>query len=506
MKKIKNALISVFHKEGLDEIVKQLDELGIRIYSTGGTQQYIEQSGIPVISVESLTDYPSILDGRVKTLHPKVFGGILARREAGHLAELESYNIPLFDLVIVDLYPFEKTVVESDDEQKIIEKIDIGGISLIRAAAKNYRDVAVVPSMEDYDFLLQLLREGKGESSLAQRRHLAARAFAVSSHYDSAIFNWISRGTDVSELRMSYRPRLPLRYGENPHQKAEFYGRLEDAFTQLNGKALSYNNLVDIDAAIQLMAELKDGDPAFVVMKHTNACGVAVRSTVREAWKAALAGDPISAFGGILISNRTIDLGTAEDIDKIFYEVLIAPDFEEEALAFLRKKSKRILLQLKDYSGNPRLAKSLLNGAIVQDADRFSESKSGLKTVTKVSPSEREIKDLLFANTCVKHLKSNAIALIKNGQLLGMGCGQTSRVDACRQAIEKAGRMGLELEGAVMASDAFFPFPDSIELAHRAGITSVIQPGGSIKDALSIDYCDAHGLSMVFTGHRHFKH
>ncbi len=506
MKRINNALISVFHKDGLGPIVEKLHDLGVTMYSTGGTQRFIQDLDLPVTAVESLTAYPSILDGRVKTLHPKVFGGILARREAGHLSELAQFEIPLFDLVIVDLYPFEKTVESSEEEDEIIEKIDIGGIALIRAAAKNYKDVVVVPSMEDYDYLLEIVDNEGAETSLDQRRHLAARAFAVSSHYDTAIFNWMKRGTEVSGWRWSYSPGTPLRYGENPHQSAEFYGDLEASFTQLNGKALSYNNLVDIDAAINLMSEFKDASPAFVVMKHTNACGVAIRPTVLEAWKAALAGDPVSAFGGILISNHPIDLATAQEIDKIFYEVLIAPGFDDDALDFLSKKSKRILLRLKDYSGNRRLAKALLKGTIVQDADGVSDGREDFKVVTKKSPSDREVEDMIFANACVKHLKSNAIALIKDQQLLGMGCGQTSRVDACRQAIDKASRMGFDLQGAVMASDAFFPFPDSIELAHQTGITAVVQPGGSIKDGLSIDYCDNNQLAMVFTGHRHFKH
>ncbi len=506
MKKINNALISVFHKEGLAPIVHKLHSLGVTLYSTGGTQSFIEGLGISVVSVESLTEYPAILDGRVKTLHPKVFGGILARREEGHLAELERYDIPLFDLVIVDLYPFEETVKETDDSAKIIEKIDIGGIALIRAAAKNYKDVIIVPSIRDYAFVLDLLDEKGAQSSESERRYLAARGFAVSSHYDTAIFNWMRKGTEVTGIRLSVEEETPLRYGENPHQSASYFGDLNASFEQLSGKALSYNNLVDIDAAVGLMAEFSVGPPAFVVMKHTNACGVAVRSTVLEAWQAALAGDPVSAFGGILISNHTIDLATAQEIDKIFYEVLIAPEFEEEAKAFLSRKSKRVLLRLKEYSGASRRVKSVLNGIISQDADHMSETETQLKTVTRLAPTEDQLKDLLFANACVKHLKSNAIALIKNNQLLGMGCGQTSRVDACRQAVDKAHRMGFDLEGAVMASDAFFPFPDSIEIAHKAGITSVIQPGGSIKDNLSIDYCDRNGLSMVFTGYRHFKH
>ncbi|MEM9919649.1 MAG: bifunctional phosphoribosylaminoimidazolecarboxamide formyltransferase/IMP cyclohydrolase [Bacteroidota bacterium] len=506
VKKIKSALISVFSKEGLEPIVKELDKLGVKIYSTGGTQAFIEKLGISVEAVENVTSYPSILDGRVKTLHPKVFGGILARREDSHLAQLEEYDIPEIDLVIVDLYPFEETLAQTDDESTIIEKIDIGGISLIRAAAKNYRDVAVVPSKEEYAMILDLLKEKKGATELADRQELARRAFKVSSNYDVAIYGYFNRASDDWAFKHSIHHNQSLRYGENPHQKGVFHGDLGAMFDKLNGKELSYNNLVDVDAAVNLMAEFQHAAPTFAVLKHTNACGVATRDNVLEAWQAALAGDNISAFGGILISNSPIDLATAEAIDQIFYEVLIAPEFAADALEFLCRKSKRILLRIKEYHRRPKTFKSILNGVIEQDSDHVTEGSDELKVVTKNVPSSDETRDLLFANKCAKHLKSNTIALVKNNQLLGMGCGQTSRVDALKQAILKAKHFGFDLEGAVMASDAFFPFPDCVEIADQAGITAVIQPGGSIKDQLSIDYCDNHGLSMVMTGIRHFKH
>lgn len=505
-KKIKSALISVYTKDGLEPIIRELNNLGVRLYSTGGTKTFIENMGVEVEAVEELTSYPSILDGRVKTLHPKVFGGILARREEAHLAQLEQYDIPEIDLVIVDLYPFEETVAATRDEAAIIEKVDIGGISLIRAAAKNYKDVVVVPSRTDYALLLQLLKDKKGGTDLADRKELARRAFKVSSHYDTAIYQYFRAGSEDLAFKESVMQAGVLRYGENPHQQGVFYGDLEAIFDQLNGKDLSYNNLVDIDGAVSLMAEFADEEPTFAVLKHTNACGVATRSTVLEAWKAALAGDPVSAFGGILISNHPIDLPTAEAIDEIFYEVLIAPDFEAEALAHLSKKKKRILLKIKEYYVSRRTFKRLLNGVIEQDTDLRTERADDLKVVTKQAPTSDQTEDLIFANKCVKHLKSNAIALAKNRQLVGMGCGQTSRVDALRQAIEKAQRFELNLQGAVMASDAFFPFADSVEIAGKAGITAVIQPGGSIRDQDSIDYCDERGMAMVMTGVRHFKH
>jgi phosphoribosylaminoimidazolecarboxamide formyltransferase/IMP cyclohydrolase len=506
-KQIKSALISVFHKEGLEPIVEELKRLGVKIYSTGGTQRFIENLGAEVVAVESVTSYPSILDGRVKTLHPKIFGGLLARREESHLAQLEQYEIPEIDLVVVDLYPFEETVASTDDESAIIEKIDIGGIALIRGAAKNFRDVVVVPSQNEYGLLLDVLKEQDGKTELATRKELARRAFLVSSHYDTAIFNYFNQENEPGQsFKHSILDRQELRYGENPHQKGVFYGKLEEMFEKLSGKALSYNNLVDIDAAVGLMREFKDAAPTFAVLKHTNSCGVATRPTILQAWKDALAGDNISAFGGILIANKAIDLATAQEIDKIFYEVLIAPAFDEDALDLLRKKKKRVLLRIKDFHVQPRSFKSLLNGVIEQDADLNTESSEGLTVVTKKAPSESEISDLIFAAKCCKHLKSNTIVLAKDGQLVGMGCGQTSRVDALKQAIIKAKAFGFSLEGSVMASDAFFPFPDCVEIAGQAGITAVIQPGGSIRDQDSIDYCDEHNMAMVTTGVRHFKH
>ena len=507
-KKIRSALISVFSKERLEPIIRELDRLDVRLYSTGGTQRFIEALDVDVRSVESLTSYPSILDGRVKTLHPKVFGGLLARREAEHLDQLAAYDIPEIDLVIVDLYPFEETVATTDDPAAIIEKIDIGGIALIRAAAKNYRDVAVVPSRAEYDHFLQLLREKDGRTDLEDRRALARRAFMVSSHYDTAIYQYFNRSHEGDDFafKHSLLQSRGLRYGENPHQRGVFYGDLEALFEQLNGKELSYNNLVDIDAAVGLMAEFSQAGPTFAVLKHTNPCGVATRETVRAAWDAALAGDPESAFGGILISNRPIDLATAEAIDQIFYEVLIAPGFDDDARTFLSKKRKRILLRIKHFDVAQTSFRRLLNGVIEQDTDLKTEGADDLRMVTKKQATEAEVADLLFANKCVKHLKSNAIALAKNQQLIGMGCGQTSRVNALRQSIEKAKRFEFDLRGAVLASDAFFPFADSVEIAHREGITAVIQPGGSIRDQDSIDYCDEQGMAMALTGVRHFRH
>ena len=503
---IRTALISVFHKEGLDRVIKILSEHGVTIYSTGGSLAYIHSLGVEAIAVEDLTGYPSILDGRVKTLHPKIFGGILARREENHVAQLEQYDIPAIDLVIVDLYPFEQTVRSTDDENAIIEKIDIGGISLIRAAAKNFNDVVIIPSSEDY-MAFQTLLEKKGASSeIEDRKYFATRAFRVSSHYDKQIYNYFNQdGTDAS-LKISMHHATPLRYGENPHQKASYYSGPDPCFEKLGGKELSYNNLVDADAAIQLMKEFLDDNPTFVILKHTNACGVATRSTIHEAWNDALAGDPVSAFGGVLNSNRPIDEDTALDIDRIFYEVLMAPDFSEGARKILTAKKNRILLRLNKYPDTTQQVKSLLDGFIVQDADTVTVNESHLKKVTTREPTANEIADLLFANKCVKHLKSNGITLVKNAQLIGMGCGQTSRVDALKQAILKAKNFGFDLTGAVMASEAFFPFPDCVQIAHEAGITAVIHPGGSVKDQESIDYCDAVGMAMVLTGYRHFKH
>ena len=496
----------MFHKEGLEDIILELHKLGITIYSTGGTQRYIEGLGVPVKTVEGLTSYPSILDGRVKTLHPKVFGGILARREEAHRTQLRQYDIPEIDLVIVDLYPFEETVASTDDEATIIEKIDIGGISLIRAAAKNFRDVACVPSKDEYPLLLDLLKDKQGFMDLADRKEFARRAFKVSSNYDVAIFNYFNEGTADLSFKYSIHRSDILRYGENPHQSGVFFGDFDKMFVKLNGKAISYNNLVDIDAAVQIMREFKDAEPTFAILKHTNSCGLASRPSLHEAWTAALACDNVSAFGGIFVCNQSVDLATAEEIDKLFYEVLIAPDFDADALEHLKKKKKRILLKIKNFYVHPRSFRSLLNGVVEQDTDLRIETKADLTTATTVAPTDKQISDLLFASIAVKHLKSNGIALVKNKQLIGMGCGQPSRVDALKQAINKAKAFGFDLEGAVMASDAFFPFPDCVEIADKEGVKAVIQPGGSIKDHESIDYCNAHGMAMVMTGHRHFKH
>jgi phosphoribosylaminoimidazolecarboxamide formyltransferase/IMP cyclohydrolase len=506
LKKIKSALISVYHKDGLEPIIEAFKKNNVTIYSTGGTQNFIEGLGAQVERVEDLTTYPSILDGRVKTLHPKVFGGILARRESDHLGQLAEYDIPEIDCVIVDLYPFEETVKSTNDESAIIEKIDIGGISLIRAAGKNFKDVVVVPSMDDYDYFVKCLDQNAGGTTLAQRKELARRAFKVSSNYDVAIFNYFDEESEDETFKLSIHKAQTLRYGENPHQKGIYFGELNSMFEKSGDKELSFNNLVDVDAAVNLMAEFQNDKPTFAVLKHTNPCGVATRDTVYEAWKAALAGDPVSAFGGILISNTAIDLPTAEDINKIFYEVLIAPDFTEEAQALLSKKKKRILLKIKEFHTGKKSFKSLLNGVILQDTDLKSSDDLVFETKTNLIPTASQLADLKFANKCVKHLKSNTIVLARDGQLLGMGCGQTSRVDACRQAIEKAKNFGFDLAGAVMASDAFFPFPDCVEIAGEAGIKAVVQPGGSIKDQLSIDACNQLGMAMVFTGTRHFKH
>ncbi|MCB0501104.1 MAG: bifunctional phosphoribosylaminoimidazolecarboxamide formyltransferase/IMP cyclohydrolase [Bacteroidetes bacterium] len=505
LKKIKSALISVFHKDGLESILDVLNKNNVVIYSTGGTYQFIEEKGYDVKAVEDLTTYPSILGGRVKTLHPKIFGGILSRRALdSDVAQLDEYDIPEIDLVIVDLYPFEETVKNTNDEAAIIEKIDIGGIALIRAAAKNYKDVAIVSHRGQYQYLVEILNEKEGCTSLSDRKQLAAAAFNTSSHYDTAIFNYFNQTEDINALKTSFQNGEVLRYGENPHQSAKYFGDLDAIFEKLNGKALSYNNLVDIDAAVHLIGEFTD--TTFVVIKHTNSCGVASRPTVLEAWKAALAGDPVSAFGGILITNAKIDLATAQEINKIFYEVLIAPEFDGDALALLQSKKNTRILKQKSKEFPSKLFKTLLNGVIEQDADKQIESKKDWKKATEKAPSGQEENDLEFALKVCKHLKSNTIVLAKDNQLLGMGCGQTSRVDALRQAIEKAGNMGFDLKGAVMASDAFFPFPDCVDIAGDAGITAVVQPGGSIKDQDSIDCCNQKGMSMVLTGIRHFKH
>ncbi|MFT6815322.1 MAG: phosphoribosylaminoimidazolecarboxamide formyltransferase/IMP cyclohydrolase [Sphingobacteriales bacterium] len=504
-KTIKNALISVFHKDGLDEIVKKLHALNVTIYSTGGTQSFIEGLGVPVKEVENLTGYPSILGGRVKTLHPKVFGGILGRRELeSDQKQMAEYEIPELDLVIVDLYPFEDTVASGAPEQDIIEKIDIGGISLIRAGAKNFKDVVCCATKADYPKLLDLLNEKNGETSVDDRRYFAKSSFNVSSHYDSAIFNYFSGDDTESALKISETQGQVLRYGENPHQKGVFFGDFDKAFTKLSGKELSYNNLVDVDAAAQLIAEF--AEPTFVVIKHTNACGVATRSNIYDAWAAALACDNVSAFGGILAANKTIDLKTAEQINELFYEVLIAPDFDKDALELLMSKKKRILLKSNNLQLPGWTYKTCLNGILAQERDAKLTPVSDWEKVTRKKAADTEIKDLEFANRLVKHTKSNTIILAKGNQLMASGVGQTSRVDALNQAIKKAGDFGFDLKGAVMASDAFFPFPDCVEIASKAGITAVIQPGGSIKDKDSIDKCDELGLSMVLTGTRHFKH
>ena len=506
-KPIKSALISVFSKEGLEPIVKKLNSLGVVFYSTGGTEQYLNSLGIEVVPVEAVTSYPSILGGRVKTLHPKVFGGILNRQDnAGDVAELEQYEIPQIDLVIVDLYPFEKTVAGNAPEQDIIEKIDIGGISLIRAAAKNFKDVVCIASMEDYNTFLEVLENGNGRTSLEQRKHFAAKAFNVSSHYDSAIFNYFNSNHEIATLKISETKGQVLRYGENPHQKGFFFGNLEAMFDKLHGKELSYNNLLDVDAAVNLISEFKNEAPTFAILKHNNACGIATRNTVKQAYLDALACDPTSAFGGILITNVGIDKATAEEINPLFCEVVIAPSYEPEALAVLQSKKNRIILKQQEVALPKTLVRTALNGVLVQERDAKTDSIEDLTYVTNNKPSANELDDLLFASKICKHTKSNTIVLAKNKQLCASGTGQTSRVDALKQAIEKAKGFQFDLNGAVMASDAFFPFPDCVEIAHKAGITSVIQPGGSVKDQLSIEYCNENNVSMVFTGARHFKH
>lgn len=505
-KKITSALISVYYKDGLEPIVRQLHALGVKLYSTGGTQSFIEKLGIKVTPVESLTDYPSIFGGRVKTLHPKVFGGILYRR--GNYSDIEEagkFAIPSIDLVIVDLYPFEETVAAGGTSEEIIEKIDIGGISLIRAAAKNFHDVTIVASRDLYPRLGALLQEKKGETSEADRKTFAAYAFKISSGYDTAIFNYFNQEEGIESLRMAEDKASTLRYGENPHQKGVYYGNLSGMFDQLNGKELSFNNLVDIDAAVTLVEEFA-GETAFVIIKHTNACGVAVAPTVKEAYLKAFEADTVSAFGGVLATNAKVDLATAEELNTLFFEVLIAPEYDAEALTLLQSKKNRIIMKQKAAVTATTQAKTILNGVLVQDRDLHTDSKEDLKVVTKKEPSDVEIETLLFASKLAKHTKSNTIVLARGNQLLASGVGQTSRVDSLKQAIEKAKSFRFDLKGAVMASDAFFPFPDCVEIAHEAGIVSVIQPGGSIKDQASVDYCDRHGLSMVFTGHRHFKH
>lgn len=504
-KKVNSVLISVFDKSGLSDLIQLFKQENTIIYSTGGTWNFLVKQGLKPIKVEDLTGYPSILDGRVKTLHPGVFAGILAKREDDHIKQMDNLKLPLIDMVIVDLYPFEETVKSTNNHNQIIEKIDIGGISLIRAAAKNYNAVLIVPSKNYYQDAFDILSKNQMTTSLEERKLFAKRSFATSMHYDTAIFKYFAE-EEFPIITKNIQSPNHLRYGENPHQNGTFYGNLNDSFEVLNGKPLSYNNLVDVDAAINLISEFKENKPTFAILKHTNACGLASRDTILEAWNKALEGDPLSAFGGVLISNYKIDLETAQNIDKIFYEVLLAPEYDEDALEFLSKKKKRTILKLSRYNKQQKVYKNVLTGFVAQDADNKTEEIPDFTVTTNVTPKKEALIDLVFANKVVKHLKSNAIAFAKDQQLLGMGCGQTSRVDACRQGVEKAQRLGLDLKGAVMSSDAFFPFPDSIEIAHKAGVTSIVQPGGSIKDNLSIDFCNENNISMVFTSTRHFKH
>ncbi len=503
--KIKSALISVYSKEGIADLAKLLVDFDVEILSTGGTFSYLKSQGIPATPIEEITSYPSILGGRVKTLHPKIFGGILWRRdELSDVEDVSRYEIPSVDMVIVDLYPFEKTVASTNDESEIIEKIDIGGISLIRAAAKNFKHVLSVPTAGLYDEVSELLQKNNGYTTLEQRKLFAARAFDVSSHYDTEIFRYFNREMDLPVFKQSFSKHVALRYGENPHQPGIFYGDLNKVFDQVHGKELSYNNLVDVEAAIQLIDEFRD--PSVVIIKHTNPCGVASRKSLTEAWKDALACDPVSAFGGIISVNRAVDLESAKEINKLFFEIIIADEYENEALELLKSKKNRIILYRKPYNFASRQFKSLLNGVIEQEKDLKVEAEEEFRYVTAKHPSPAEVPDLLFANRIVKHLKSNTIVLVKDRQLIGCGMGQTSRVDALKQAILKADIFGFDTQGAVMASDAFFPFADSVEIADKAGIRAVIQPGGSIRDKDSIRYCDDHNMSMVFTGIRHFKH
>jgi phosphoribosylaminoimidazolecarboxamide formyltransferase/IMP cyclohydrolase len=504
-KRIRSALISVFYKDGLEEIVRTLNELDVKIYSTGGTFSFIKEIGIPASTVEELTTYPSILGGRVKTLHPIVFGGILARRDnAEDIDQISEYGIPEIDLVIVDLYPFEKTVQSVSEEDEIIEKIDIGGISLIRAAAKNFNDVLVVSSRDQYSDLLAILKERKGETSLETRKYFAAVAFKTSSHYDTLIFRYFNREAGISSFRESINSFYPLRYGENPHQKGVFYGDPDRIFEKLHGKGISYNNFLDLEAALNLIDEFTE--TTFIIIKHNNACGVASRSNLPDSWKDALACDPVSAFGGVLVTNVTVDENTAREIDNLFFEIIIAPSYSDAAFIILKHKKNRIILRRKATIVTPSQFRSLFNGVLWQERDSRTEYTSDLKPVTERIPDPTEIEDLIFANKIVKHSKSNAIVLAGNKQLYASGIGQTSRVDALKQAIDKARSFGFDLKGSVMASDAFFPFADSVELAHKAGITAVVQPGGSVRDQESIDYCSSNGVAMVFTGVRHFKH
>ena len=505
MQKISSALISVFDKDGLEPIIEKLSAHKVKIYSTGGTEKFIKGLGYEVISIENITSYPSILGGRVKTLHPKIFGGILNRKNNfSDQQELETYKIPMIDLVIVDLYPFEKTVLSKAENNEIIEKIDIGGISLIRAAAKNYRDVTCISDKSDYDFFLKIIAKHNCSTSIEERKIFAAKAFNISSHYDTSIFNYLNDNSDL--LKISYKKSKKLRYGENPHQSGTFFGDLNNIIDQIHGKELSYNNLLDIDSAVNLMLEFNDEKPSFGILKHNNACGFATRDTLKKAYIAALSSDPISAFGGVLISNTCVESDTAAEINSLFCEIVIAPSFSNEALKILKSKKNRILLiQKKNNLKNFQL-KTCLNGVIAQDKDLITDSKKDFNFVTSLKPSESESQDLLFASKICKHTKSNTIVLVKNMQLISSGTGQTSRVDALKQAIEKGLNFNFNLRNSVMASDAFFPFPDCVEIANSQGIKSIIQPGGSIKDKLSIDFCNENKMSMVFTGIRHFKH
>lgn len=504
-KRIKSALVSVFHKDGLDEIITKLHQEGVKLISTGGTQKFIESLGVPCQAVEDLTGYPSILGGRVKTLHPKVFGGILGRRENdGDIQQMAQYEIPEIDLVIVDLYPFEQTVASGAQPQDIIEKIDIGGISLIRAGAKNFADTIIVASKDQYKPLLDILNERGAESTLEERRWFAKEAFAVSSYYDSCIYNWFALGQDDDHYRLALDGHKEMRYGENPHQKGVFYGKLDSMFDQLHGKEISYNNLLDINAAVDLIDEFQD--TTFAILKHNNACGVATRPTLCQAWKDALAGDPVSAFGGVLVTNRPVDAETAQEINNIFFEVIIAPAYDQAALDILFQKKNRIVLVRKPLAMPDMTVRTALNGVLVQEKDLKQETPDELKLVTSRKPSEQEIEDMLFANKIVKNSKSNSIVFARNGQLLASGVGQTSRVDALKQAVDKAHNFGFSLEGAAMASDAFFPFSDCVELACQAGVKNVIHPGGSVRDQESVDFCEQHDMTMVMTGFRHFKH
>lgn len=504
-KKIQSALISVFSKDGLEPIVRKLHEQNVTLYSTGGTEDFIKNLGIPVVPVEDITSFPEILGGRVKTLHPKIFGGILNRQDnESDVQQMKEFDIPQIDLVIVDLYPFEKTVASGASEQEIIEKIDIGGISLIRAGAKNFKDTVIVASVNEYSLLLDLITDQDGATTLENRRLFATKAFHVSSHYDGAIFNYFN--TDETIYKESIADGQVLRYGENPHQKGFFFGDFDAMFKKVHGKELSYNNLLDVDAAVNLIAEFKTDGPTFAILKHNNACGLASRKTISEAYLAALACDPTSAFGGVLISNVKIDLATAQEVNKLFCEVVIAPSYDNEAIEVLQEKKNRIILVQNDVELPSRQVRTCLNGLLIQDRNNITDNKEHLKTVTITEPTAQEIEDLIFASKICKNTKSNTIVFAKNGTLISSGTGQTSRVDALIQAVDKAKAFGFDLNGASMASDAFFPFPDCVELAKKAGITAVIQPGGSIKDELSINYCNENNLAMVFTGTRHFKH